>query len=151
MATYILPNVKSDTSSLKAVPLPENRPRGSREERKERTRRRHALWTPEERGDWKDRKRRCSALEAAHEGAALARAAPRLAELGAAERGGQGHRRHRFGRGRQRRIVDLLVAAEVVVVVERPGPQLHVGAGREAGDARKGRGDCMTRVCPRHS
>src|SRR6476646_6571417 len=50
MATYIPPNVKSDTSSLKAVPLPENRPRGSREERKERTRRRHALWEPEERG-----------------------------------------------------------------------------------------------------
>jgi hypothetical protein len=75
---------------------------------------------------------RGSAFEVGDEGAALARAAPRLAQLGAAEGMGQGDRRHRFGRGRQRRIVDLLVAAEVVAVVERVRSSTSVPAVRLA-------------------
>jgi hypothetical protein len=76
----------------------------------------------------------CS-LEAAHEGAALAGAAPGLAKLVAVKGVGQRHGRHDFGGRGERRIVDLLIAAQMIAVVQAAGLQLHLIAGLEAGGA----------------
>src|SRR5579863_602664 len=82
------------------------------------------------------------ARKVADEGAALARAAPHHAEARATEVVGHGHRRHRRhsrALGGERRIVDLLVAAEMVLSADPAGRQVDPVAGlqvRVAGDPR---------------